>query len=130
MTTILIILGVLVIGAAAVYFLTKTGKIADSDGDNIPDAVEDVIDDIEDKFEDIKEDIEDAVDEVKKRAKDVKRELADVASAIKGKPTKAKLNSLTKQELVDSAKTDFGIDLDISVKKSTLVNKVYSLYNS
>jgi len=34
-----------------------------------------------------------------------------------------------KQQLVDAAKKDHGTDLDISVKKSTLVNKVYSLYN-
>ena len=112
MTTILIILAVLVIGAAVVYYLTKTGKIADADGDNIPDVVED------------------AVKEVKERIDEVKEELADVISAVKGKPTKAKLNSLTKQQLVDSAKTDFDTDLDISLKKSTLVNKVYSLYNS
>ena len=36
---------------------------------------------------------------------------------------------MTKQQLVDSAKADHGVDLDGSVKKSTLVNKVYSLYN-
>ena len=55
--------------------------------------------------------------------------MSDVVSAIKGKPTKTKLNKLTKKELVDSTKADHGEDLDISVKKSTLVNKVYSIYN-
>ena len=59
----------------------------------------------------------------------VVEELSDVVSAIKGKPTKTKLNKLTKKELVDSTKADYGEDLDISVKKSTLVNKVYSIYN-
>ena len=49
--------------------------------------------------------------------------------AIKGKPTKSKLNSLTKQQLIDATKKDHNVELDGSVKKSTLVNKVYSLYN-
>ena len=52
-----------------------------------------------------------------------------MVQAFKGKPTKSKLNSLTKQQLIDAAKKDHGADFDITVKKSTLVNKVYSLYN-
>ena len=56
-------------------------------------------------------------------------ELQDVVQAFKGKPTKSKLNSLTKQQLIDAAKKDHSTDFDLSVKKSTLVNKVYSLYN-
>jgi len=129
MTTFLVILGLLVIGAGVYYFLIKTGKIKDEDGDFIADAAEE-------KFEDIKEDVEEVVEKTKKRVKKVKEEigdvveeLGDVVSAIKGKPTKTKLNSLTKQQLVDSAKADHGVELDISVKKSTLVNKVYSIYN-
>lgn len=129
MTTFLVILGLLVIGSGIYYFLIKTGKIKDEDGDFIPDTVED-------KYEDIKEDVEEVVEKTKKRVKKVKEEisdvveeLGDVVSAIKGKPTKTKLNSLTKQQLVDSAKADHGVELDPSVKKSTLVNKVYSIYN-
>ena len=53
-----------------------------------------------------------------------------MVSAIKGKPTKSKLNSLTKEQLVDAARADHGVELDGSVQKSTLVNKVYSLYNN
>lgn len=129
MTTTLIILGLLAIGAGVIYFLTKSGKIADRDGDFIPDVVED-------KVEDIKEDVEETVKKVKTRVKKVKaeindvvEELSDVVSAIQGKPTKTKLNKLTKKQLVESAKADHGVELDPSVKKSTLVNKVYTIYN-
>jgi hypothetical protein len=129
MQTILIILGILAVGAGIYYFLIKTGKIEDKDGDLIADAVED-------KVEDIKDDVKATVKKAKARVKKVKaeindvvEELGDVVSAIKGKPTKTKLNSLTKQQLVDSAKADHGVELDPSVKKSTLVNKVYTIYN-
>ena len=130
MKTVLIILALLAIGAGVVYFLIKKGKIKDEDGDFIPDVVED-------KVEDIKEDVEETIKKAKTRVKKVKaeikdvvEELDDVVSAIKGKPTKSKLNSLTKQQLVDAVKQDHDVDLDVSVKKSTLVNKVYSIYNT
>lgn len=129
MQTILIILGLLAIGAGVYFFLIKSGKIEDKDGDFIADVVED-------KVEDIKDDVKSTVKKVKTRVKKVKEEigdvveeLSDVMSAIKGKPTKTKLNKLTKQQLVDSTKNDHGVELDPSVKKSTLVNKVYSIYN-
>ena len=129
MQTVLIILGILAVGAGVYYALIKTGKIKDEDGDLIADVVED-------KVEDIKEDVQATVKKAKARVKKVKaeisdvvEELGDVVSAIKGKPTKTKLNGLTKQQLVDSAKADHGVELDPSVKKSTLVNKVYSIYN-
>tara|TARA_B110000858_G_C17689567_1_gene420617 strand:+ start:622 stop:1017 length:396 start_codon:yes stop_codon:yes gene_type:complete len=129
MQTILIILGLLAIGAGVYFFLIKTGKIGDRDGDFIADVVED-------KVDDIKDDVKATIQKAKTRAKKVKEEigdvvteLSDVVSAIQGKPTKTKLNKLTKQQLVDSTKNDHGVDLDPSVKKSTLVNKVYSIYN-
>ena len=129
MQTILIILGLLAIGAGVYFFLIKTGKIEDKDGDFIADAVED-------KLDDIKDDVKATIKKAKTRAKKVKEEigdvvteLSDVVSAIQGKPTKTKLNKLTKQQLVDATKNDHGVDLDPSVKKSTLVNKVYSIYN-
>jgi len=129
MQTFLIILGILAVGAGVYYFLIKTGKIEDKDGDLIADVVED-------KVEDIKDDVQKTVKKAKARVKKVKdeiedvvEELSDVVSAIKGKPTKSKLNGLTKQQLVDSAKADHDVELDITVKKSTLVNKVYSIYN-
>ena len=126
MQTIIIILVVISILAAVYYFgFYKQGKINDRDGDFIPDEIEDAV-----------EDVKKVAKTVKRRAKKVKAELGDVVGelqdvvqAIKGKPTKSKLNSLTKQQLIDAAKKDHGADFDLTVKKSTLVNKVYSLYN-
>lgn len=126
MQTIIIILVVISILAAVYYFgFYKQGKINDRDGDFIPDEIEDAV-----------EDVKEVAKTVKRRAKKVKAELGDVVGelqdvvqAIKGKPTKSKLNSLTKQQLIDAAKKDHGADFDLTVKKSTLVNKVYSLYN-
>ena len=123
------LLVLIALGVGVGIYLMKSGKVKDADGDFIPDVVED-------KIEDIKEDIEEVVEEVKGKVKKVKEEVADVVeevkdvvSAIKGKPTKSKLNGLTKKQLIDSAKVDHGVELDSTVKKTTLVNKVYSLYN-
>ena len=147
MQTFLIILGLVAVAAGVYFFLIKTGKIGDRDGDLIADDIEDAYDDIkediEDAIDDIKEEVNEAkakvnktvkqvktrVNKVKDELEDVVEELSDVLSAIKGKPTKSKLNSLTKKQLVDSVKKDFDTDLDYSTKKSTLVNKVYGLYN-
>ena len=129
MQTILIIIGLLAIAAGVGYVLIKKGKIKDSDGDFIPDVVEDKVDDIKEGVQKKVKAVKTRVKKVKEEIGDVVEELSDVVSAIKGKPTKTKLNKLTKKELVDSTKADHGEDLDISVKKSTLVNKVYSIYN-
>lgn len=136
MQTFLIILGILVVIAGIYFFLIKTGKIEDKDGDLIADDIEDAIDDVKEGVNKAKRKVNKTVKSVKTRVKNVKdeiedvvEELQDVAQAIKGKPTKSKLNSLTKQQLIDAAKQDHGADFDLSVKKSTLVNKVYSLYN-
>ena len=129
MQTILIILALIAIAGGVGYILIKKGKIADSDGDFIPYVVEDKVDDIKEGVQKKVKAVKTRVKKVKEEIGDVVEELSDVVSAIKGKPTKTKLNKLTKKELVDSTKADHGEDLDISVKKSTLVNKVYSIYN-
>ncbi len=129
MQTILIIIGLLAIAAGVGYVLIKKGKIKDSDGDFIPDVVEDKVDEVKGKVQKKVKAVKTRVKNVKDEIEDVVEELEDVFQAIKGKVTKSKLNSLTKQQLVDAAKKDHGTDLDVSVKKSTLVNKVYSLYN-
>ena len=79
MTTFLIILGVLLVGAGVYYYFYKQGKINDRDGDYIPDEVEDAV-----------EDVKEVAKEVKRRAKRVKEEIGDVADAVKevGKQTK------------------------------------------
>jgi ABC-type transporter MlaC component len=131
MKTILIIVAVLAAISAAIYFLTKKGFIADRDGDNIPDVVED-------KVEDVKADVKAKAKKVKKTAKAraaaVKEELGDVADAIlgipviEGKVTKTKLKTLTKDELLTLADKKFDTELDSTLTKTNLVNKVYELY--
>tara|TARA_R110000823_G_C15596377_1_gene464845 strand:- start:122 stop:550 length:429 start_codon:yes stop_codon:yes gene_type:complete len=141
MNTILIIIGVLVIAAGVVIYFVKAGKIADRDGDLIPDVVEDGI-----------EDIKETAKEIKKRAKRVAKEAQDVADAVKevvnqskdvvdaakggkrkgrksGKITKSSLREKSKGELVDLAQKEFNQELDISLTKTNLINKVYELYN-
>ena len=126
MNTVLIILGVLAIGAAVYFYFYKQGKINDRDGDYIPDEVEDAV-----------EDVKDAAAEVKKRAKAVKEELqdvleeaSDVASAFQGKVTKTKLRQLTKKQLFAHAEEEFGKKFESSITKSNLINQVYSLHHN
>ena len=137
MQTFLIILGLLAIGAGVYYFLIKTGKIEDKDGDLIADDVEELVEDVVEEVAEAKAKVKKTVSKAKARVKavkeeveDVVEELSDVVSAIKGKVTKSKLNTMTKQQLLDAAKQDFDAELDGSVKKSTLVNKVYGLYHN
>ena len=141
MDTILIIIGLLLVGAGVVIYFVKKGKIADRDGDLIPDVVEDTI-----------EDVKETAKEVKKRAKRVAAEAKDVADAVKevveqskdvvdaakggnrkgrksSKVTKSSLRGKTKGELVDLAKSEFDVKLDSSLTKTNLINKVYALYN-
>ena len=129
MQTILIIIGLLAIAAGVGYVLIKKGKIKDSDGDFIPDVVEDKVDEVKGKVQKKVKAVKTRVKNVKDEIEDVVEEIQDVFQAVKGKVTKSKLNSFTKDQLVQAAKTDHGVELDSSVKKSTLVNKVYSLYN-
>jgi beta-lactam-binding protein with PASTA domain len=72
MTTVLLILAVLAGVAGVTFFLMKTGKIEDKDGNNIPDV-------IDNKIAEAKE----VVEEVKVTAKRVKEEAQDVVKAVK-----------------------------------------------
>ncbi len=74
MKLFLFILVVILLGAGAVVYYIKKGKIADRDGDLIPDVVEDTI-----------EDVKSTAKEIKRRAKRVVEESKDVADAVKGK---------------------------------------------
>ena len=136
MQTFLIITGIVAIIAGIYFILIKTGKIGDRDGDYIADDIEDAIDEGLYQVSKVKTKVNKKVKQVKTRVnkvidelEDVGEEISDVLAAIKGKPTKSKLNTLTKQQLVDSAKKDHSVDLELATKKSTLVNKVYSLYS-
>ena len=70
----------------------------------------------------------------KARAEVVKEELGDVADAIlgipviEGKVTKTKLKTLTKDELLTISDKKFDTELDSTLTKTNLVNKVYELY--
>jgi len=79
MTTVLLILAVLAGAAGVTFFLMKTGKIEDKDGNNIPDV-------IDNKIAEAKE----VVEEVKVTAKRVKEEAQDVVKAVKEVGVQAK----------------------------------------
>jgi uncharacterized protein YoxC len=79
MTTVLLVLGALVIIAGAVYFAMKSGKIEDKNGNNIPDVVEQ-------KVEQVKE----VVAEVKEVAEKVKKVATPKKPAAKRTSTKKK----------------------------------------
>ena len=133
MDTILVILALVAVGVGVTIYLVKKGKIADSDGDYIPDAVEDAVEAAKEFAEDVKE----TAAEVKRRAKAVKEELADVveeardvADAFKGKVTKSKLRTMTKKQLLEHSENDLGEKLDSSLTKSNIINRVYSIHQS
>ena len=73
MKLFLFILVVILLGAGAVVYFIKKDKIADRDGDLIPDVVEDTI-----------EDVKSTAKEIKRRAKRVVEESKDVVDAVKG----------------------------------------------
>ena len=74
MNTIFIILGILLVAGGVMIYFVKAGKIKDSDGDLIPDAVED------------------AVEEAKETIAEVK----DVVKAVKGKKRRGRKSKAKK----------------------------------
>ena len=54
MDTIFIILGILLVTGGATIYFVKSGKIKDSDGDLIPDAVEDAVKDVKETVAEVK----------------------------------------------------------------------------
>ena len=81
MKFILFILVVLLVGAGVVVYYIKKGKIADRDGDLIPDVVEDTIEEVKEKTAEVKR----RVKAVKAEIKDVVEQSKDVVAAAKGK---------------------------------------------
>jgi uncharacterized protein YoxC len=93
MTLLLIILAVIVIGVGVTFFLMKSGKIEDKDGNNIPDvidtkieAVKETVKEVKVKVKRVKEETADVVEAVKK----VGKQVADVSKAVKGEPRKGR----------------------------------------
>ena len=74
------ILIILVVAVGTIIWLQKQGKIKDSDGDYIPDSIEDTVEDIETIFEEVKT----RAKRVKEEIKDVVEEVEDVVEAAKG----------------------------------------------
>ena len=133
MTTITVIIALLLVAAGVTIYLVKQGKIKDSDGDYIPDVVEDAVEDVKEFAEDVKA----TAKEVRKRAKAAKKELADVIEevkdvkdALKGKITKSKLRAMTKKDLLEHAQNDLGEKLDSGLSKTNLINQIYSIHHS
>ena len=79
--------------------------------------------------------VKDVIEAVEEASEDIMEEVKDVVEAVKspividGKVTKSKLRGLKKQELLDHAKAEFNNELDSSLTKTNLINKVYELHN-
>ena len=57
MTTIIWIIATLLVAGGVVIYFVKAGKIKDSDGDLIPDVVEDTVEDIKEDVAEVKDDV-------------------------------------------------------------------------
>ena len=90
---------------------------------------------VRDRVEDVVEEVQDVFEAVKEASGDVMEEVNDVAEALRGGPviegkvTKSKLRGLKKQELLDHARAEFNAELDSSLNKTNLINKVYELHH-
>jgi len=87
MNTILVIIGLVVLGAGGVWVGTKYfGLFSDKDKDGIPDEVEDTAKEVKRRAKRVKEELKDVVE----AAKDVADQAGDIAGAVKGKPRKGR----------------------------------------
>ena len=86
MKLFLFILVVILLGAGVVVYYIKKGKIADRDGDLIPDVVEDTIEDVKETVKEVKRRAKRVVEETK----DVIDEAKDIVDAVKGSKRKGR----------------------------------------
>ena len=90
---------------------------------------------VRERVEDVIEEVKDVIEAVEEASEDIMEEVNDVAEALRGGPviegkvTKSKLRALKKQDLLDHVKVEFGKDLDSSLTKTNLINKVYELHH-
>ena len=90
---------------------------------------------VKERVEDVVEEVQDVIEAVKEASEDIMEEVNDVVEAvnspivIEGKVTKSKLRALKKQDLIDHARANFNADLDSSLTKTNLINKVYELHH-
>ena len=93
MKTILVILGLLLVGAGVIFYLMKKGKVKDSDGDYIPDVVEDAVEDVKETAKEVKRRtrrVKEELKDVVKEAKETIDQAKDVVDAAKGKPRRGR----------------------------------------
>ena len=87
------------------------------------------------KVNKVVEEVKDVIEAVEEAREDIMDQVEDVVEAVKspivieGKVTKSKLRMLKKQDLVDHASDVFGTELDPSLSKTNLINKVYELHH-
>lgn len=141
MDTILIIAILVAAGVGVAIYFMKKGKIKDTDGDLIPDVIEDAVEDVKETAKEVKRRAKRVAEEagdVAEAVKDVVEQSKDVVDAVKGgsrkgrksnKVTKSSLRGKNKSELISIAKKEFNVELDSSLTKTNLINKVYELYN-
>lgn len=93
MTLLLIILSILVIGIGVTFFLTKTGKIEDKDGNGIPDVIDTKIEEAKETVKEVKvrvKRVKEETSDVIKSVKEVGNQVKDIASAVKGENRKGR----------------------------------------
>lgn len=81
MNAVIIVLALLAIGVGTIVYLTKKSIIKDSDGDFIPDVVEEKVEEVKKRVERVKEEVSDVV----AVAKELNAQVKDVAQAASGK---------------------------------------------
>jgi len=87
------------------------------------------------KVKEVVKEVKDVVDAVEDAVENVKEELSDVKEAlgagpvIEGKVTKSKLRMLKKSDLLAHARAEFNEELDSTLNKTNLINKVYELHH-
>jgi hypothetical protein len=84
-TTILVLVGGVVIAAGITYFLMKKGIVRDADGNNIPDVIEEKVESVVLKAKEVKAKVEKVKAVAEKAVKAVKTPKATTATK---KPTK------------------------------------------
>ena len=90
---------------------------------------------VKERVGDVVEEVQDVFEAVKDASEDIMEEVNDVVEAVKspivieGKVTKSKLRTLKKQDLIDHARANFDAELDLSLTKTNLINKVYELHH-
>jgi len=90
---------------------------------------------VKERVEDVVEEVKDVIEAVEEASEDIVEEVKDVVEAvnspivIEGKVTKSKLRALKKQDLIDHARANFDAELESSLTKTNLINKVYELHH-